>query len=471
MPMTTPGSTLSRRAVVAGMAATSVALSGAASAQQPARAPARAAAREGTARLARPRPEGTRRRLRPVGVCAEYPARCCSAPRATANWCANGSARPSASPTGRRRSRRSMSTPPRRRTRRFTSSSTAAPGVPASPRTTHYPAEMFVNAGAHFVVLDFVNVTRERRRPARHGRPGAARGRLGLQECQELRRRSRALLHQRPFVRRPLGRRAAHHRLAEGLRPAVRRSSRAASRQRHVRPQAGAALGAFELREVHRRGRAPAQRAASSRQAGRAGGAWSTARWRRRSSSARSRDFAAAVKAAGKPVVAVGHGGLQPLRGDGAAWQSVQPVRPRGARADAPISGLSCAAGATPTRGARQPASNGYDVMLTTSYPDGCLPARNGGGGVDRQVWHLKGWHSWSGDRAARLHRAVRPRRDARRVDQARLPHPRRLRPLHPARHPHRPRFAHAPQGRTADRGGDLSTAARRRRVPASRTA
>ena len=39
-----------------------------------------------------------------------------------------------------------------------TSSFMAAPGAPGSPRTSPIPAEVFVNAGAHFVVPDFINV-------------------------------------------------------------------------------------------------------------------------------------------------------------------------------------------------------------------------------------------------------------------------------------------------------------------------
>ena len=49
---------------------------------------------------------------------------------------------------------------PSGRTRRSTCSSTAARGAPALAKDYRYAAEMFVNAGAHFVVLDFVNVDR-----------------------------------------------------------------------------------------------------------------------------------------------------------------------------------------------------------------------------------------------------------------------------------------------------------------------
>ena len=65
------------------------------------------------------------------------------------------------------------------------------------------PAELFVNAGAHFVVLDFINVLEAQRQPDADGRAGAPRRRLGL---QERRRASAAIpnrhLHLRPLLRR-----------------------------------------------------------------------------------------------------------------------------------------------------------------------------------------------------------------------------------------------------------------------------
>ena len=101
--------------------------------------------------------------------------------------------------------RRSASPMVRRRSRGSTSSRTKTPNAPIniyhprrrlarrhSPRTSRFLAEMFVNAGAHFVVLDFTNVIDAGGRPAADGRSGAPRGRLGLQERRELRRRSRA---------------------------------------------------------------------------------------------------------------------------------------------------------------------------------------------------------------------------------------------------------------------------------------
>ena len=102
-------------------------------------------------------------------------------------------------------------------------SSTAAPGAAGSPRTTAYPAELFVNAGAHFVALDFNNVIETKGDLMPMAEQVRARHRLGLQERRELRRRSEPHLRVRPFVGRAPRRRRADHRLAEGFRPAGRR--------------------------------------------------------------------------------------------------------------------------------------------------------------------------------------------------------------------------------------------------------
>ena len=78
-----------------------------------------------------------------------------------------------------------------------------------------------VNAGAHFVVLDFIAIKEAGGDLRRDGRAGPARHRLGLQERQGFRRRRQPPLHRRPFRRASLRRRAGH-RLAEGFRPARR---------------------------------------------------------------------------------------------------------------------------------------------------------------------------------------------------------------------------------------------------------
>ena len=68
-------------------------------------------------------------------------------------------------------------------------------------------AELFVHAGAHFVVPDFIDVIKSRRQPDADGRAGAPRGRLGPQERRELRRRSEPHLCLRPFLGRASRRR------------------------------------------------------------------------------------------------------------------------------------------------------------------------------------------------------------------------------------------------------------------------
>ncbi len=162
-------------------------------------------------------------------------------------------------------------------------------------------AEMFVNAGAHFVVPDFINVIE-------------AGG--SLMPMAEQVRRAVAWVHSNaasfggdPNRIHVAGRSSgAHlagvtsdHRL-ESTRGAGRRRQGRAAFLRHVRPQAGAAVEALELRQVHRRdgARALAPSAISQRincPVIVAHGTYETPEFQRQ-----ARDFAAALKAAGKPV-------------------------------------------------------------------------------------------------------------------------------------------------------------------------
>ena len=112
----------------------------------------------------------------------------------------------------------------------------------------------------------FHQCRRDRRRPLSHGRAGAPRGRLGLPECGKLRRRSQPALSHLAFLRLPSRRLRGDARLAQG-RPAGRHPQGRGARERHVRSQAGAALEALEIRQVHRRDGAGAERAAPHRQA------------------------------------------------------------------------------------------------------------------------------------------------------------------------------------------------------------
>ena len=136
----------------------------------------------------------------------------------------------------------------------------------------HYPAEMFVNAGANFVVPDFINVTQN------------GGDLLGMAD-QVRRSVAWAYKNAKSFGGDPdrfyiSGHSSGGHWAGVllttdwqkdfGLPPTFIKGG--CRGERHLRPQAGAALGAFELREVHRRSRGPAQRAASSRPARGAGG-------------------------------------------------------------------------------------------------------------------------------------------------------------------------------------------------------
>ena len=171
-----------------------------------------------------------------------------SAAAPTASWCGSGWASPKRFAYG--------STPiegarglhhQRGRMRRSRCSFTAARGASGLPRSIAMPPKMFVNAGAHYVVLDFINVDRGRRRPDADGRADPPRHRLDLQERRKLRRRSEPHLRVRPFVGRASRGRHADHRLAEAIRRAGRRHQGRAVVLGHVRSQAGAAVGASPM--------------------------------------------------------------------------------------------------------------------------------------------------------------------------------------------------------------------------------
>ena len=114
-------------------------------------------------------------------------------------------------------------------------------------RNAAYQAETFVQCRRALPRGRFQQRARDQGRPDADGGSGAPRGRLGLQERGELRRRSEPHLSLRPFVRRASRGRRADDRLAEGLRAAEGRHQGRAVLLRHVRPEAGAALGAVEL--------------------------------------------------------------------------------------------------------------------------------------------------------------------------------------------------------------------------------
>ena len=224
------------------------------------------AGRERTAGLARHGPAGARRRLRPDGLCAE-PRAGRQAPRRQQRQGARASsARRSASPTGRARSR---------------SSTSIAPSKPNAPinifihggawranRAADYAflAEPFVRAGAHYVILDFTNVDDA----GGNLLPMVEQVRRAVgwvyKNAEELRRRSEPALSHLALLRLASRRLRGDARLAQG-RPADRHPQGRGALQRHVRSQAGAAVEALEIRQLHRRDGGGAERAAASRPA------------------------------------------------------------------------------------------------------------------------------------------------------------------------------------------------------------
>ena len=137
---------------------------------------------------------------------------------------------------------------------------------------------------------------------------GQQRARLGLAQRRKLRRRPRPAVCFCALVRRASRRLRADERLARG-RLAGGLLQRRAAHRRHVRPCAGAALEPFGLCQVHRRDgtkleRDPPYRRTYTTPLIVAHGTCETPEFQRQ-----TRDFSAAVKAAGKPAeLIVGEG-------------------------------------------------------------------------------------------------------------------------------------------------------------------
>src|ERR1700688_2447084 len=116
-----------------------------------------------------------------------------------------------------------------------------------------FPAELFVNAGVNFIVLDFMAV-------------GAANGDIGVMAEQVRRAIAWTYKNAASFsgdtnrfyiggdsVRRPSLRCCSGDRLAKRLRTAGRYGERRTLHERHVRHEAGASLQAQLLCQIHRR--------------------------------------------------------------------------------------------------------------------------------------------------------------------------------------------------------------------------
>ena len=233
---------------------------------------------------------------------------CRAAPRQQREGAARHRRRRSASPMVRPRSRSSTSTAPSGRTRPINIFIHGGAWRDGRASDNAYLAEPFVKAGAHYVIARLHQCDRGRRRPVPDGGAGPARGRLGLQECRELRRRSQPRSISSAIPRAAISAAACVITDWAQGRPAARYPQGRAARQRHVRPQAGAAVQARPIRQVHRRDGTGAERAAPSRPAPHplilAHGTLETPEFQRQ-----TRDFYAALKAAGKPVeLLVGEG-------------------------------------------------------------------------------------------------------------------------------------------------------------------
>ena len=183
--------------------------------------------------------------------------------RRTARW-SSSAARPRASGRGRSSARRSASPTGRASIEGLDIFDCGIKGAPVNVfvhggawrrnMAADYAlqAEPLVRAGAHCVIIDFINVDQAERRSVPDVRAGAARARLGLAQRRELRRRPRPDLHLGAFVGLASRRRRADARLARGGPAAGRLQGRGAA-ERHVRSRAGAAVEALVLCEVHRR--------------------------------------------------------------------------------------------------------------------------------------------------------------------------------------------------------------------------
>ena len=144
-------------------------------------------------------------------------------------------------------------------TRRSTSTSTAARGgTAARPTSRSWPKCSSMPARTADRRLQ--QYRRRRRQPDADGQAGAFRRRLGLQQRAEFRRRQEPALRHRPFVGRAPGGTivTCDWQKDFGLPKDIVKGAMLGVR--HVRPQAGAALQALEIRQLHRRDRAGAVR-------------------------------------------------------------------------------------------------------------------------------------------------------------------------------------------------------------------
>ena len=311
MPMTTPGSTLSRRAVVAGMAATSVALSGAASAQQPAPAPAPPPRVKGPPVWLDLDQKELDDAYDQIGLCAEPRPGLASAATQQRTGARTAGRSQALRLRADRRSRRldvytakdAERAGQRLHPRRRLAYGLAPRTTPMRPRCSSMPARI---SSCSTSSTSIENGGRPARPMAEQVRRAVA---WVYKNAESFGGDPERFYISGPFLRRASGRRACSPptgRKDFGLPPTfIKGGGAAASGMFDLKPVRLSKRS--ELREVHRR--EPRQQLSAQRHLDKlvapvARGVRHAAK--RRNSSARRRDFAAAVKAAGKPVVAVG---------------------------------------------------------------------------------------------------------------------------------------------------------------------
>ena len=244
-----------------------------------------AGTRQRAARLARHGPAGARRRLRSDRLCAQSRSGR-QAPHRQQRHDARGHRRAAARRLRSERDREARHLPDDQRANAPVNIFVHG-GAWRANRAADYAflAEPFVNAGAHYVILDFTNVddaaaacSRWSSRcaapwPGSTATPGAsAATRPALSELALLRLASRRLRRDSPTGQGGLARRHPQGRDAQ---------------QRHVRSQAGAAVETLKVRQVHRRDGGSAERAAPSSTSCTLRSSWPMAPTRRRNFSAR----------------------------------------------------------------------------------------------------------------------------------------------------------------------------------------
>ena len=119
-------------------------------------------------------------------------------------------------------------------------------------RDSAYLAEMFITAGAHFVIPDFVQVHNAGGNLMPMARQVRSAVAWVYKNAAAFRRRSESHLHHRAFLRRASRRMHSRHRLAERFRPACERYQGRPFGQWYVRFETGQTFEAKRIRQLYR---------------------------------------------------------------------------------------------------------------------------------------------------------------------------------------------------------------------------